>query len=85
VKKLILVLALAVPLLIVAFWVMERPAFGGTRYIAQSAGTFRGGKACDGHRTITPATFNRLTNSPGDVNYICGTITVPVNTHYDRF
>jgi hypothetical protein len=46
-----------------------------TRYIAQTAGTFSGGTACNGQTTITAATFNALTNSAGDVNYICGTIT----------
>lgn len=51
-----------------------------TRYIAQTAGTFSGGKACNGQTTITPATFNNTNNSPGDVNYICGTITVAANT-----
>jgi len=79
-KKLIPLLAFAGALVIVLVFVATRPAFGGTRYIAQSAGTFSGGKACDGHTTITPAMFNRLTNSPGDVNYICGTITLPINT-----
>jgi len=66
-KKLIPLLAFAGALVIVLVFVATRPAFGGTRYIAQSAGTFSGGKACDGHTTITPAMFNRLTNSPGDV------------------
>jgi len=79
-KKLIPLLAFAVALVIVLVFVAIRPAFGGTRYIAQFAGTFRGGKACDGHTTITRAMFNRLTNSPGDVSYVCGTITVPINT-----
>ncbi|MGA8528797.1 MAG: hypothetical protein WB622_03725, partial [Acidobacteriaceae bacterium] len=51
-----------------------------TRYIAQTAGTFSGGKACSGQTTITPATFNNTTNAAGDVNYVCGTITVAANT-----
>jgi len=55
--------------------VAVQPAFGNTRYIAQTAGVFSGGTACKGQRTITPATFNGIHNSPGDVNYICGTIT----------
>jgi hypothetical protein len=71
-KKLIAVLAFAVASAIV--FVTIRPAFGGTRYIAQSAGTFSGGTVCNGQTTITPAIFNWITNSPGDVNYICGTI-----------
>ncbi|MGO9324633.1 MAG: hypothetical protein ACLP07_08740 [Terracidiphilus sp.] len=74
-KKLIAVLTFAVALVIVLVFVAIRPAFGGTRYIAQSAGTFSGGTACSGQTTITPAIFNWITNSPGDVNYICGTIT----------
>jgi len=55
--------------------------FGTTRYIAQSAGTFSGGKACNGQTAITPSTFNGITNSPGDVNYICGTITGSANSN----
>lgn len=74
-KKLIFFSAFAVALVVVSFFVTIRPAFGGTRYIAQSAGTFRGGTACNGQTTITPAIFNGIRNSPGDVNYICGTIT----------
>jgi hypothetical protein len=56
------------------------PALATTRYIAQSAGTFSGGTACNGQTTITAATFNALTNSAGDVNYICGTITGTTGT-----
>lgn len=51
------------------------PVSATTRYIAQSAGAFPGGTSCKGQVAITPATFNSTTNSPGDVNYICGTIT----------
>ncbi|HEX4310730.1 MAG TPA: hypothetical protein VHZ25_11935 [Acidobacteriaceae bacterium] len=74
-KTLIPVLALAVAVAMISLFVTIRPAFGGTRYIAQSAGTFSGGKACSGQVTITPDAFNELTNSPGDVIYLCGTIT----------
>ena len=56
------------------------PMFGTTRYIAQSAGTFTGGTACNGHTAITPATFNSTTNAAGDINWICGTITLAANT-----
>ena len=56
------------------------PMFGTTRYIAQSAGTFTGGTACNGHTAITPATFNSTTNAPGDINWICGTLTFSANT-----
>jgi len=55
-------------------------AFATTRYIAQTAGTFSGGSACNGQTTITPATFNGTTNAAGDLDYICGTITVAANT-----
>jgi hypothetical protein len=79
-KKLILVFAIAVALVIVSLFVMMPRAHGTTRFIARSAGTFHGGRACKGHTTITPETFNSTTSAPGDVNYICGTITVPVNT-----
>ena len=59
---------------------MAHSASAATRYIAQTAGTFSGGSACNGQTTITPATFNGINNSPGDVNYVCGTITFPANT-----
>jgi hypothetical protein len=65
---------------VVFFGLMEAsPAYGTTRYIAQTAGTFSGGQACNGQPAITPASFNGITNSPGDVNYICGTITGGTN------
>jgi len=50
-------------------------SFGTTRYIASSAGTFTGGTACNGQTAITPATWNGLSLSAGDISYICGTIT----------
>ncbi|MGB7171035.1 MAG: hypothetical protein WBD32_18665 [Acidobacteriaceae bacterium] len=65
---------------LVAAFAITPSANATTRYIAQTAGTFSGGKACSGQTTITPATFNGTTNSPGDVDYICGTITVAANT-----
>lgn len=79
-KKLASIFAIAVAFLIFSFVVMPAPAGAATRYIAQTAGTFSGGKACNGQTTITPATFNGINNSAGDVNYICGTITFPANT-----
>ena len=45
------------------------------RYVAQSAGTFSGGSACNGQTAITVATFNSTTLSAGDISYLCGTIT----------
>lgn len=65
----------ATALVVVAVVARTRPASATTRYIAQSAGTFNGGTACNGRTAITAATFNRITNSPGDTDYICGTIT----------
>jgi Bacterial Ig domain/Right handed beta helix region len=50
-------------------------AFGTTRYVAQTAGTFSGGAACNGQTAITVATFNSTALSAGDTTYICGTIT----------
>jgi hypothetical protein len=54
---------------------MAHPAFATTRYIAQTAGTFSGGSACNGQTAITAATWNSTPESPGDVSYVCGTIT----------
>jgi hypothetical protein len=68
--------ALAVLVLSVLF---VSPSFGTTRYIAQTAGTFSGGSACNGQATITPATWNSTSESAGDVSYICGTITASTN------
>lgn len=59
---------------------LSHPAFGTTRYIAQSAGVFSGGTACNGQTAITPATFSGTTNAPGDVDYVCGTITGAANS-----
>jgi hypothetical protein len=56
------------------------PAWSTTRYVAQTAGTFSGGTACNGQTAITPATFNGLTLAAGDITYVCGTITVAQNT-----
>src|ERR1700722_9738227 len=50
------------------------PLFGTVRYIAQSAGTFSGGPACNGQTAITPAVWNATSESPGDISYVCGTI-----------
>ena len=69
VKRLLLILVL-----------LCAPALATTRYIAQTAGTFSGGTACNGQTTITAATFSALTNSAGDLNYVCGTITGTTGT-----
>jgi hypothetical protein len=52
------------------------PAAATTRYVAQTAGTFSGGTACNEQTAITPATFNGLTLSPGDITWLCGVINV---------
>lgn len=66
-----------VPMLVfvVAAFTVAPSSRAATRYIAQTAGTFTGGTACNGQTAVTPATFNRIGNDPGDVDYICGTIT----------
>jgi hypothetical protein len=62
-------------ILILALLLSSSFAFGTTRFVSQTAGTFSGGTACNGHITITVATFNKTTLSPGDMTYLCGTIT----------
>ena len=54
------------------------PAWATTRYVSQSGGTFSGGSACNGQSAISVAAFNSTTNSAGDVDYLCGTITSAV-------
>jgi hypothetical protein len=51
------------------------PCVATTRYIAQTAGSFSGGTACNGHTAITPATWNSTSESAGDISYVCGTLT----------
>jgi hypothetical protein len=67
-------------ILIIAVLLLCGVASATTRYVAQSAGTFTGGTACNGQTAITPATFSGTTNSAGDINWICGTITATSNT-----
>ena len=62
-RRLILVLLLA-----------ATPVLATTRYVAQTAGTFTGGTACNGHTAITPSTWNSTSEAAGDISYICGTI-----------
>ena len=68
-------------LLVVVAFIMATAlfSFGTVRYVAQSAGTFSGGSACNGHTTITMATWNGTAESAGDTTYICGTITGAAN------
>lgn len=74
-KKLISVLGVVAAGLAIVACVAAPPASATTRYIAQSAGVFSGGTACKGQTAMTPETFNSTRNVPGDVNYICGTIS----------
>jgi hypothetical protein len=53
--------------------------WGTTRYVAQTAGTFSGGTACNGQTAITPATWNSTSESPGDITYICGSVSIGLN------
>lgn len=62
-------------LLAMIFIICCLPAAATTRYIAQGAGTFSGGTACNGQTAITPATWNATSESAGDISYVCGTIT----------
>lgn len=56
-------------------FLLSLPCLATTRYIANTAGTFSGGTACNGQTAITPATWNSTSESAGDISYICGTIT----------
>jgi len=49
-----------------------------TVYVAQSAGTFSGGTACNGKNAESVATFNSGTESAGSIYYLCGTITTGI-------
>jgi hypothetical protein len=51
------------------------PLFATTRYVATGAGTFSGGSACNGQTAITRATWQSTSESPGDITYLCGTVT----------
>ena len=49
-----------------------------TRYVSQNGGAFAGGSACNGQTTISIATMSNTTNSAGDHDYLCGTLTSPL-------
>ena len=51
------------------------PAMATTRYVSQSGGLFGGGTNCNGQTTISVATFNGTSQSAGDINWLCGTLT----------
>ena len=56
-------------------------AHAATHYVAQTAGVFSGGSACNGQTAIAPATWNSTSESPGDISYVCGTVTGAANTY----
>ena len=51
------------------------PAFSATVFVAQTAGTFSGGSACNGQTAESVATFNSGTETAGNIYYLCGVIT----------
>ena len=80
-KKLITaVLALTIILLVV-----PNRAAATVRYIAQSAGVFSGGTACNGQTAITPATWNATAEVAGDISWVCGAITFGLNANGLKF
>jgi hypothetical protein len=60
-------------LILAAFLLCALPAGATTRYVAQTAGTV----TCNGgsQTAITLATWKTTSESPGDITYVCGTIT----------
>lgn len=62
-------------LIIASILLLTTGSTASTRYVAQTAGTFTGGSACNGQSAITVATFNSTAQAAGDVNYLCGTIS----------
>ena len=66
---------------VIAIGSLHLSASGTTFYVAQSAGTFSGGTACNGQAAESIATFNAGTEAAGNTYYFCGTITTTVNIH----
>ena len=60
------------------FTALAGPAGATTRYVSQNGGSFSDSTASNGQAAITVSTFNSTTNSPGDINYLCGQITTPL-------
>lgn len=50
-------------------------ARAATTYVSQNGGVFSGGSACNGRATVSVATSNGTSHSPGDTIYLCGVIT----------
>jgi hypothetical protein len=57
---------------------MNLNASGTSVYVAQTAGVFSGGSACNGKSAESIATFNAGTEAAGNTYYFCGTITTTV-------
>ena len=51
------------------------PLSASTIYVAQSAGTFSGGTACNGQTAESVSTFNGAGTAAGNTVYLCGVIT----------
>jgi hypothetical protein len=66
---------LTLSLTLIALFNLVPSAVAATRYVSQSGGTFTGGSRCNAQTAISVATFNGTTNSAGDVNILCGTLT----------
>src|ERR1700721_1025344 len=66
---------------VIAIGSLHLSASGTTFYVAQSAGTFSGGTACNGQAAESIATFNAGTEAAGNTYYFCGTIKTTVNIH----
>jgi hypothetical protein len=62
-----------ITILLIAF-LCASAAQATTRFIAQTAGVFTGGSACNGQTAITPATWNSTSEVAGDSSLICGTL-----------
>jgi hypothetical protein len=50
-------------------------AHAATHYVAQTAGVFSGGSACNGQTAVTPTTWNGTTIATADPTYLCGPLT----------
>ena len=61
------------------FTALAAPAGATTRYVSQNGGSFSGSAASNGQAAISVSTFNSTTNSPGDINNLCGQITTPLS------
>jgi hypothetical protein len=56
-------------------------AHATTIFVAQTAGTFSGGTACNGQTAESIATFNSGTETAGQVYELCGAVTTAITLH----